>query len=288
LFVKIKEKIDISIIDDKVKKLNEDFTKLFTIKNNYPNLLLKINRILLIFGEEKITKIYELVKYIANIETSKINNIQLISSENISNNKLSDYSNSNRTSEECTDFEKIKSFKSKDFYKTINCSNITNISDFQRKHNCLRSSANKSQNSYDSHGTKESKSYPLMLNVKWIREKNLDTDRFEKCIKMNSKEKSFGAKEIQENKFVNEKKEKLINNAPIMLNEKFSLKNDKGNFQNCDFKTNNKLADFELISREKFNKNNVIENNENIYKGNKLIFYSLLIILKNRKEKYLF
>jgi len=285
LFVKIKQKVDISIIDDKVKRLNEDFTKLFTIKNNYPNLLLKINRILLIFGEEKITKIYELVKYIANIETSKINNIQLISSENISNNELRDYSNSNRISEEYTDFEKIKSFKSKDFYKMTNCKNMTNISDFQQKNNCLSSSLNKSQNNCDSHGAKESKSYPLMLNVKWIREKNLDIERFEKCSKTTSKEKSFREKEIQENKFLNEKKEKLLNNAPIMLNEKFNLKNDKGNFRNYDFKSNNKLADFELISREKFNKNNEIENFEDITKGNKLLFYSLLIILKNRKDK---
>lgn len=279
MFLKIKEKVDISIIDDKVKKLNEDFTKLFTIKNNYPNLLLKINRILLIFGEEKITKIYELVKYIANIQTSKINNIQLITRDKHSNKDCSNehYSNTNKTleeKEEFKDFEKIKSFKNKDLYKTINYSNITNISEIQRKHNCLRNSATKSQNSCDSFGTKESSSnaHPGMINIKCIKDKNFESRRFDSVIKMNSKEKNFGAKEILENKFANENKDKIINNAPLILKEKMNFNNDKGNFNNCEFKTNNKLAEKELFSRDKFDNYNEIENYTINSEGNKLIF----------------
>jgi len=280
LFVKIKEKVDISIIDNKVKRLNDDFAKLFTMKNNYPNILLKINRILLIFGEEKITKIYELVKYIANIETSKINKIHLISSERNSYNF--DNSNSKETLEEYKDFEKIKSFKNKDFYRTVNYSNITNISSEiqQRKqHNCIRNSETKSsRNSCDSFGNKQESSsntydtYPGMLNIKCVKkEKNFDN--FNR--RFNSQEKNFVAKEIHENELFsnNENIKDVINikNAPIMLfnNKKSNLNYENGNLKNDEFTTSSKLTDKDLFSsRDKFSFKDQTENNRNISEGN--------------------
>lgn len=205
MIVKIKEIIDINIIDDKVEKLNDDFSKLFTIKNNYPTLLLKINRILLIFNEEKIKKIYELVKYIANIETSKINNIQLISKDQTSNKKNSS------NFEEMKEIEKNQSYKYKDIYNPINYRNITNISEFNQKHNYQTESATKSQINCYSFGIKASNLYPEMINIKNIKEKDSQKTNNDIICAENHKNKI-----LNESRIVIEDRNKFKNKPPII------------------------------------------------------------------------
>lgn len=274
MFVKIKEKVDINIIDDKVRKLNDDFSKLFAIKNHYPNLLLKINRILLVLGEDKISKIYELVKYIANIETSKINNFQLISTEKISNNDYySDYSNQNEIFEEFKDYEKIKSFKNKDSYQPISLSNTGYTSDFQRNYNCVKNSVNKNQYNYNSFGNNESNLNASMLNIKVVKDKNDYKGKLDSNINMKSQEKNLNMNCIKDKKFANKINENDSKNAPIISNEKFEFKNNKGNFDNFQSSTNCEFTDFNLITNEKSKKLKELENLKNNFEGNKLIIY---------------
>lgn len=95
---------------------------LFKLKKTYPSLLIQINRILLIFSEEKIKKVYEMVKYLAKIETIKGSNASFEGRNNITR--------SNKTfphnTEEVKEAGDIKLSHKQIFYENLQNKNLAN------------------------------------------------------------------------------------------------------------------------------------------------------------------
>lgn len=254
MIVKIKEIVDINIIDGKVEKLKDDFSKIFKIKNKYPNLLLKINRILLIFNEEKIKKIYELVKYIANIETSKLNTIELFSKVQTSNNK--NCSNL----EEMKKNEKNQSCQNREISNPINYTKISNLNEYHPKYYFQTKSDTESQYNCDSFGTNKSNLYPEMINIKSIKEK--ETQHCSNRNDISNYDEFHKNKNINQNNIILENWNKNKNKPPLLNKNKFIVLS-KNTFKIS--KENEKEINKNEKKIKRISNNTIIDKHKNSY-----------------------
>lgn len=203
MYAKVQGCIDRIKIDETLIQLTNDFKILFNSKNNYPKLLIKINRYLTIFNEEKLQKIYEVVKYFAH-KTNRKNypNHHFASKyNNIGKNKSS--------SPNSEDFKEMENGKNIDDqylqnslnYKSLKSKNINDKNYIHKNNTCdlnkgesfantelaikIEESFNLKENQHIPIFNNISKTYPHKINYPF--NSNIETDSSHmlniKCIK---------------------------------------------------------------------------------------------------------
>ena len=229
--LKIKEKIDLNIIDEKSKKLLEDFDKLYVFKSNIPSMIMKINRILLIFEEEKVKKIYELVKYIAVKENKLLNSNELPSKD------LKPQENKDTGQDLSTANNNYQNLINKN-QKQLELNKLNNKN---YKNSCnLRIKSPDSKNNFNNFNSCE------MFNIKCIKEKK--SENLEIFSQINS------YKTFTENKFKKEIIKENSFNPPIEQNNSNILILNKNDFSQ---NTKDVYADTENLNLQNERLNNL-------------------------------